>query len=535
MDHDGNGVSALLGLDGFVVRAQVLDDETGEWWLAVETTEDRAWCPLCGVGAVGHGRRRVMARDLPMADRPVVLVWAKRLWRCVEAACAMGTWSEESDAIDARAVLTERARAEITRRIGPGQQSVAQTARQFGVGWHAAMAAVRDHGRPRVDHLVRLGAPRAIGLDETSFLTATSTHPTLLVTGIVDLDTGRLVDVLPARSATAVSEWLAAKPARWRAGIAHVVIDPYQPYATAVARALPGARLVVDHFHVVRLANAALDEVRRRVQHATRGHRGRKVDPLYRIRRRLLAGHDRLDAAGFARVLAWLDVGDPEGEVATAYLAKELLREVFSAEDVFAARRRLIVFYDHCHSSDVPELDRLARTIARWETPILRWHRTGLTNAATEGTNLVIKNIKRLGFGFRNFENYRLRLLLRCGGPMATSSRRINTTPSPTGQRVEPVKRAGQDTAANCPAGVARATCAKGACGHTPGAGRRRRPSGSLLQPLCKRPVAAGRSARCPRRITRSMAVSAGRGRTHQRPTTGLPHLHVQGVDRARE
>jgi transposase len=55
----------------------------------------------------------------------------------------------------------------------------------------------------------------------------------------------------------------------------------------------------------------------------------------------------------------------------------------------------------------VPELERLARTIARWETPILRWHNTRLTNATTEGINLVIKNIKRLGFGFRNFDNYR--------------------------------------------------------------------------------------------------------------------------------
>ena len=415
MERDGS--SALLGLDGFVIRAQLLDDETDEWWLAVETAEDRAWCPTCGIRAVGHGRRRVRVRDLPVADRPVVLVWAKRLWRCPEPACPTGTWSEESDAIGPRAVLTERARAEIARRVGPGQQSVAQVARSFGVGWHAAMAAVWDHGQPRVDHLARLGAPAAIGLDETSFLAATATHPTLLVTGIVDLDAGRLVDVLPARSARAVTDWLDSKPAPWRAGIRHVVIDPYQPYATAVAQALPEARLVVDHFHVIRLANAALDEVRRRVQHTTLGHRGRKPDPLYRIRRRLLTGHERLDPAGFARMLAWLDIGDPDGEVAACYLAKELLRETYLAANAFEARRRLTVFYDHCHSSAVPELERLARTVARWEAPILRWHRTRLTNAATEGTNLIVKNIKRLGFGFRNFDNYRLRLLLRCGAP----------------------------------------------------------------------------------------------------------------------
>jgi transposase len=417
MGHDGSGVSALVGLGGFVVTAQLLDDASGEWWLAVETADDSAWCEICGVRAIGHGRRRVVVRDLPMADRPVVLVWAKRLWRCGEAACSARTWSEESGEIAPRAVLTERARAEICRLVGPGEHSVAQAARNFGVSWHAAMAAVRDHGRPRVDHLARLGAPSALGLDETSFLAATAEHPTLLVTGIIDLDEGRLVDVLAARSAVAVTDWLGSKPAPWLAGIRHVVIDPYQPYATAVAKGLPDARVVVDHFHVIRLANAALDEVRRRTQQATTGHRGHKDDPLYRIRRRLLARHEDLGPDGFARVLAWLDAGDPDGEVGAAYLAKELLRETYLAADAFDARRRLAGFYDYCASSDVPELERLGRTIARWETPILRWHRTRLTNAATEGTNLIIKNIKRLGFGFRNFENYRLRLLLRCGAP----------------------------------------------------------------------------------------------------------------------
>jgi transposase len=417
MERDGSGVSALVGLDGFVVSARLLDDASGEWWLTVETTEDRAGCPACGVRAVGHGRRRVVVRDLPLADRPVVLVWAKRLWRCPEPACPARTWSEESDQIAPRAVLSERARAEIARRVGPAEHSVAQAARDFGVSWHAAMAAVRDHGRPRVDHLARLGAPAAVGLDETSFLAATADRPSLLVTGIINLDTGRLIDVLPARSAVSVTGWLSAKPTPWLAGIRHVVIDPYQPYATAIAKGLPAARLVVDHFHVIRLANAALDEVRRRTQQTTTGHRGRKADPLYRIRRRLLASHDRLDPAAFARMLAWLDAGDLEGEVGAAYLAKELLRETYLAGDALEARRRLIAFYDHCARSEVPELERLARTIARWEAPILRWHRTRLTNAATEGTNLVIKNIKRLGFGFRNFDNYRLRLLLRCGTP----------------------------------------------------------------------------------------------------------------------
>jgi hypothetical protein len=108
MERDCSGVSALLGLDGFVVCAQLLDDASGEWWLAVETTEDRAWCEGCGVRAVGHGRRGVVVRDLPLADRPVVLVWVKHIWRCPEPACAVRTRSEESDQIAPQAVLTER-------------------------------------------------------------------------------------------------------------------------------------------------------------------------------------------------------------------------------------------------------------------------------------------------------------------------------------------------------------------------------------------------------------------------------------------
>ena len=89
-----------------------------------------------------------------------MLVWSKRRWRCPEPACPARTWSEESDQIAARAVLTERARDESARRVDPDEHTVAQAARDFGVSWHTAMAAVRDHGRPRVDHLARLGTQR---------------------------------------------------------------------------------------------------------------------------------------------------------------------------------------------------------------------------------------------------------------------------------------------------------------------------------------------------------------------------------------
>lgn len=414
MKGNGSDTTALVGLDEFVVTNGWLLG--GQWTLWIERRPlGPVGCPGCGAKAWCHDRRRHVVRDLPISGVPVRLIWRKRLWRCPDRDCAMHTFADASHEIDERAVLTERARTHIARRVGPGGQSVAALALEFGVSWYAAMDAVRGHASARAAHVTALGAPRAIGLDETSFLAATPTSPTIFVTHVVNLDTGATIDVLLGRSKTAVDAWLSSKPAVWRAGIEHVVIDPHQPYAAAVHQWLPDAEIVVDHFHIVRLANAALDDVRRRVQQDTLDHRGHRDDPLYRIRRRLLTGYEKLGDGGFDRVLGWLNKGDPDGEVSAAYLAKELLRSVYDATDPMHARRRLVVFYQHVAEVDVPELTRLASTISRWEPELLRWHLTGLSNGPVEGTNLLVKNTKRSGFGFRNFDNYRHRVLLRCG------------------------------------------------------------------------------------------------------------------------
>jgi hypothetical protein len=109
-------------------------EENWERWLEIETTAGRVGCWGCGTRAVTHGRHRVQVRDLSTAGRPVRLVWAKRILRCVEPACEIQTWSQESDEIAPRAVLTERVRKVICRRVGPGETSVAAVAWAFGGG-----------------------------------------------------------------------------------------------------------------------------------------------------------------------------------------------------------------------------------------------------------------------------------------------------------------------------------------------------------------------------------------------------------------
>jgi transposase len=111
-----------------------------------------------------------------------------------------------------------------------------------------------------------------------------------------------------------------------------------------------------------------------------------------------------------------LSAGDPTGEVAAAWQGKELLRAVYAAADLAAARAALERFYRWCDGVQILELSRLARTVRAWQTEILAWHQTtGCSNGPTEAINLLIKKVKRVGHGFRNFDNYRLRLLLHCG------------------------------------------------------------------------------------------------------------------------
>jgi transposase len=293
---------------------------------------------------------------------------------------------------------------------------VAAVARDLGVCWATVMRAVRDHGRPLVDDAARLQGVTALGLDETSFLKATRLAPTRWVTGLVDLERGRLLEVVADRTTAAVDGWLHARPRGWLAQIATVALDPWRGYASALVAPLGHATVVVDHFHAIRLANAVVDQVRRRTQQATLGHRGRKRDPLYRIRKLLLTAAEQLTGRGRARLRAGLAAGDPGGEVAAAWQGKELLRAVYAAVDTAAARAALERFYRWSDGVQVPELSRLARTVRAWEVEILAWHATeGCSNGPTEAVNLLIKKVKRVGHGFCSFANYRLRLLLHCG------------------------------------------------------------------------------------------------------------------------
>lgn len=147
MGDRSSDAGELLGMHGLVVLSQT--EEDGELWVLVETTADVAGCPRCGVRATEHGRSVVHVRDLPFGGRPVRLVWRKRRWLRTDSDCDAKSFTEQTPEIEGS--LTRRAAKEICRRVGRDGHSVAQVARDFGVGWAQAMDCVRRHGEPLVD------------------------------------------------------------------------------------------------------------------------------------------------------------------------------------------------------------------------------------------------------------------------------------------------------------------------------------------------------------------------------------------------
>jgi transposase len=414
----------MLGLAGFrVIQAS---EVAGELELVIESEPAPAGCPLCGVLAVGHGRLEVRHRDVPLGGRPTVLVWRKRRWRCPEPICPVRTWVESSPLLPSRRVLTDRAAAEVAASIAAVGGVVERTAARFGIAWATAWNCFTARAAPAVAQaLGELASPRAVGVDETSFLRpGRRRFGDRWCTSIVDLAAGRLLDVVPGRSSEAITHWVSARGAGWAAGVEVTVCDPFRAYARGLRRAVPGAELVADHYHVVKLGLDALEAVRANMTRETLGRRGRTGDHLFDLRRRLLTAPDRLTDANYVRLQARLGHGDPHGQVRQAWRLAHQLRHLGDAGSARGARRRLDAIIAEAAASPRPELRRLARTLTEWRAPICaRYDNDRITNAAVEAINTLIKRVKRSGHGYRNFGNYRLRLLTACGKIQITEAR----------------------------------------------------------------------------------------------------------------
>jgi len=419
--------SLLLGLDGVVVESVTLDDKDTR---TVHIGTAQEWvgrCPECGTrSSRSRGWVTTRPRDIKIGpDRPQIM-WRKRKWLCGSMLCERKSFTEAVPAIPPRARVTVRAKAEMGLAVLDDNRSVSAVAADYGCTWNTCHDAVAATADPVLD-----GEPEPVtvlGIDETrrgkaKYETCPDTGTRIWVdrfdTGLVDITgTAGLLVQVNGRSAAPVADWLAQRDPAWRAAITHVAIDMSATYAKAARDALPHAQLIVDRFHLVKRANQMVEAVRRRTTWDHRGRRGRKADPEWLNRRRLLRAAERLTEAQRTRLVTALDAADPNGDILAAWIAKELLRDVLACTttgglryDIAAALYR---FYAFCAATSVPEIRDLAETIETWQAPTILAITTGLSNARSEGYNRIVKHVGRIAFGFRNPDNQRRRVRWAC-------------------------------------------------------------------------------------------------------------------------
>ncbi|MFR1472343.1 MAG: ISL3 family transposase [Actinomyces urogenitalis] len=302
------------------------------------------------------------------------------------------------------------------RREGATIQGLA---RQLGTTWNTFWSQVRPVLIEAANDPSRFEDVQVLGVDEHVWHHRDPRRrgPKEL-TGMVDLargshPTARLLDLVPGRSGKAYRDWLDERGDEFRKRVEIATLDPFQGYKNAIDDQHEDATCVLDAFHIVKLAGAAVDDVRRRIQQETLGHRGRKGDPLYGIRHVLRAGRQRLSPRQQTRLASALAAHPDHVAVEVAYHCAQDLRDVFHQPTPARGRQLAEQLIATLPSCPIPETARLGKTLRRWRTAFLAYFDTGgASNGGTQAINGIIELGRRIARGFRNVKHYRLRMLL---------------------------------------------------------------------------------------------------------------------------
>jgi transposase len=412
-----DAASVIFNLPGYRV-IEAVDLPLGGRRVKVQPVDLDQGCPECGVvSARVHAWVTQRVRDIPHAGDIEVVV-RKRRMVCAEPACQRRTFTPATEQLPPRARSTTRLKTALLAAVIDSGRAVSEVASDYGVAWWTVQATVNAAAvlLPNVDDL----QVRRLGIDEHRYRRVRwfrdecggwrRAEPWMST--IVNAASGQVLGIVDGRDSAAVSGWLAGRSPAWRARIQVVAIDPSAAFKKAITTQLPNAKISVDPFHLVQLANLMVTRVRQRLVREREQRRGRKIDPAWAHRTLLLRGYDTLSERAKDRLDAVFASDDPTDELSAAWGVKEQLRRLLNTSTVEQARNEKMILGCYVLAADMEETWRLWATIEDWWPAIEVLIETGVTNARTEAANTGIKHIKRTGRGYRNPTHYQARILL---------------------------------------------------------------------------------------------------------------------------
>lgn len=385
-------------------------DELGHE-LHVEYTIDPDFCLKCGVvgNLYKHGTTNTTYLDCPMWGRPARLLAKVRRYKCRDCG---GTFLQPLGGIDAARRMTLRALAYIQ------QQSLRDTFQRVSEHLGCDEKTVRNVANEFIevkDDSYKPYLPEWIGLDET--------HLNKVMRAIItDVGARRPVDMLADREKPTLRRWFGQF--RDRCHVKGLAIDMWAPYRDVAGELFPNLPVVIDKFHVVKMANASVERARIRLGKAY----GPKVNLAWKRSKALIRMRYRdLTVKQRFNLDMWLD---NEPEMAQAYRLKERLFDIYDKP-----KDEAIADYDS-YASDVPsslkaDFHELTRAMKNWRKEILNYFDYPITNAYTEGLNGVAKVMSRMGRGY-SFEVIRARVLFNDRKPSARQLRAQRAAESKT-------------------------------------------------------------------------------------------------------
>lgn len=353
-------------------------------------------CEACGSRDVRpRGKVERRFRSLPIGRRPTAVVLAIPRVACQNCGVVRQVEVAFADHRRSYTKAFERYVLELSRCM-----TILDVARHLGVSWDVVKDIQkrdlsRRYSKPKLKNL------RKIAIDE---IAVGKGHRYLTV--VLDLDTGAVVFVGDGKGGDALKPFW-NRLHRSRAKIEAVAMDMSPAYHDAVSTHLPEATIVFDHFHVIKLFNDKLSDLRRSLYHQAEDEQ-KKV--LKGSRWLLLKAPENLDPDRNEKVRLEeaLQINKP---LAVAYYLKEDLRQFWDLPDKATAEAFLTDWIRRAEASDVRILQQMARTIETRRKGLLAYYDYSISTGPLEGTNNKIKTMKRQAYGFRDQEFFKLKIL----------------------------------------------------------------------------------------------------------------------------
>lgn len=369
--------------------------------LHTEVTRQEATCPRCkNISQRVHQNHRYLIKDLPISGQPVYLEINRRQFKCQ---FCQKPFSEELKFVKKRRKYTSRLGTEIIRQVLA--DDIKTVAQNNDVSTEEIETMLKDKARELKQE--KPSNLKKLGIDEIALVKGRGNYCAVLV----DLEKSKVVDILEERTQEKIMSVLRGWGTEVLELIEYVSIDLWKPYKSLIEKLMPNAEVIADRFHVMKQINEELDRCRKTARKEAHEEKAQKkkeqvLKGLNKSKYALLKNECNLNRKQREKLKEVKIVCPTLGRM---HELKEKFREIFETNQ--NALTGLLKISDwlveakeyYSHSN---------KTIIRWIGEIIAYFDERMTNGVVEGINNKLKLIKRSAYGFRNFDNFRNRVLL---------------------------------------------------------------------------------------------------------------------------